>query len=386
MPQTYASASRPATANEVRAFGVRWNCWSGPCNSVRPVITFNHIRQHTMTSITALLLAPALGLADDAVQTVPTQALNDNPDNPIEITEWAVPWEESRPRDPYVDAANNRVWFVGQRDHYLAYMDLETEEFERFDLEDGDGPHNLLVADDGRVWYAGNRAMHIGVLNPETGDITRYDVPEEARDPHTMDFGLDNTIWFTAQGGNAVGRFHMETGEVEVVPMPGEGVRPYGLVVDDEGRPWFNELGTNIVATIDPDNLELREYELPREDARTRRIGLTSDGMVWWVDWAEGYVGRLNPETEEVDEWATPGGSDAGPYGMAVDSRDRIWFVESGMDPNRFVGFDPASEEFFSSTEIESGGGTVRHMVFHEPTGEIWFGTDTNNLARARVP
>jgi virginiamycin B lyase len=71
---------------------------------------------------------------------------------------------------------------------------------------------------------------------------------------------------------------------------------------------------------------------------------------------------------------------------MAVDAQDRLYFVESGVRPNRFVGFDPAAEEFFALTEIASGGGTVRHMYYHPPTREIWFGTDTNNIGRARVP
>ena len=71
---------------------------------------------------------------------------------------------------------------------------------------------------------------------------------------------------------------------------------------------------------------------------------------------------------------------------MALDHRDRIWFVEGGTQPARFVGFDPATEEFFSITELESGGGSVRHMVFHPETLTIWFGTDTNTIGRAIVP
>jgi virginiamycin B lyase len=70
---------------------------------------------------------------------------------------------------------------------------------------------------------------------------------------------------------------------------------------------------------------------------------------------------------------------------MAQDHLGRIWFVESGFQPNRFVGFDPASEVFFSIQELESGGGTVRHMFFHEPTRSVWFGTDTNTIGSARL-
>ena len=70
---------------------------------------------------------------------------------------------------------------------------------------------------------------------------------------------------------------------------------------------------------------------------------------------------------------------------MAIDHRDRIWFVETGPPQNRFVGFEPRRSEFFSITPIPSRAGAVRHMYFHEAEREIWFGTDTNNIARARV-
>ena len=33
-----------------------------------------------------------------------------------------------------------------------------------------------------------------------------------------------------------------------------------------------------------------------------------------------------------------------------------------------------------------SGGGTVRHMVYHSATRTIWFGTDTNQLGKAVIP
>ncbi|MGM0547340.1 MAG: hypothetical protein ACQEST_11545 [Bacteroidota bacterium] len=67
----------------------------------------------------------------------------------VSITEWEVRWEESRPRDPYV-APNGDVWFVGQRTHYVAEFDPDTEEFtNKFDLEDGAGPHTVIVDDEG---------------------------------------------------------------------------------------------------------------------------------------------------------------------------------------------------------------------------------------------
>ena len=45
----------------------------------------------------------------------------------VEIREWTVPWANTRPRDPIVDA-EGRVWFVGQRGNYLGMLDPETGE------------------------------------------------------------------------------------------------------------------------------------------------------------------------------------------------------------------------------------------------------------------
>ena len=304
----------------------------------------------------------------------------------VEIREWPVPWEDTRPRDPDV-APDGRVWFVGQAGHYVARLDPETGEFERYDLEDGAGPHNLIVADDGTVWYAGNRAAHIGRLDPATGEIHKIPMPEAAaRDPHTLVFDGNGDIWFTVQGGNYMGRLDVETEQVRLVKSQSESSRPYGIVVDASGTPWINLFGTNKLATIDPATFTLKEIPLERADARTRRIGLTSDGAVWYVDYARGFLGRYNPQSEAVQEWPMPNGPSARPYAMAVDAQDRIWFVETGVEPNMFVGFDPASEEFFSSTAIPSGGGAVRHMVFHEPTNSIWFGTDAGTIGRAQLP
>lgn len=302
------------------------------------------------------------------------------------IREWVVPWAGSRPRDPFVDK-NGKVWFVGQRADYVAVLDPEDGTFERFDLEPGAGPHNLLVDDEGVVWYAGNRAAHIGRLDPHSGGVTTYPMPDPAAgDPHTLVRDRAGHLWFTVQQGNYVGRLTMANGETRLIPVPTAHARPYGIVLDGKQRPWLTEFGANKLASVDPQTLALTEVVLPRDEARPRRLAAASDGSIWYVDYAEGYLGRLDPGTGGVKEWAVPGGSGGYPYGMTVDDRDRLWFVETGPDPNRLVGFDPATERFFSLTEIPSGGGTVRHMVFHRPTRTIWFGTDTNTIGRAQVP
>ena len=305
--------------------------------------------------------------------------------HPIQIEEWEVPYE-GRARDPFA-AGEDEVWFVGQRGHYLGRFTPSTGEFFKRDLPDEPGPHNLIVGSDGVVWYAGNLKGYIGRYDPETDEITQIQMPDPAvRDPHTLVFDEgEQHIWFTAQGGNFVGRLNVADHSVELVPVPTPRARPYGIKIAEDGTPWIVLLGTNKLASVNPQTLELTEHVIPAEEARPRRLEITSDGRIWYADFARGYLGVYEPQAKSFGEWALPSGEDSRPYGMASDEQDRVWVVESGVTPNLFVGFDTGSEQVVSVTEIPSGGGSVRHMHYHAPTGSIWFGTDEETLGRAVV-
>ena len=304
----------------------------------------------------------------------------------VKITEWEVPWQETRPRDPSV-AQDGTIWFVGQRGNYVANLNPATGEFKKFDLEEGTGPHTQILDDKGNVWIAGNRKAYIGRLDPKTGEIKKYPMPNpEARDPHTLALDENGNIFFTVQGGNFVGKLDTNTGDIRLVKMTTKGARPYGILVDQEGFAWFNQLGTNKVGRMEPASLEVKNYILPNEDARDRRIARTPDGYIWYTDHARGYLARLAPETGEVKEWPAPSEEESRPYALAADDKGRLWFTETGVDPVQFVGFDPKTETMFSVTEIPSGGGSIRNMVFDPKTRSIWFGTDANTIGKAEIP
>jgi len=303
----------------------------------------------------------------------------------LEIKEWEVPWEKTRPRDPYVDQ-KGRVWFCGQNGNYIAYLEPGTGEFKRFEMSKNTYPHNLIIDKEGFVWYAGNVNSHIGKLDPDNGNIEKFPMPDSAAvDPHTLVFNKDGDIWFTVQGGNFIGKLETGTGKIYLVRVSKLGSRPYGIKVDNNNRPWIVLFGTDKLATVDPTTMELEEIPLPRTNARPRRLEITSDGNIWYVDYRGGYLGRYTPENRQYKEWELPSGTSARPYGTALDDQNRIWIAETGIKPNRLVGFDTKTEEFISSTEIPSGGGSIRHMYYHPSTGEIWFGTDTNNIGKARI-
>jgi len=310
------------------------------------------------------------------------------------ITSWEVPWENTRPRDPFVDQ-DGSVWFVGQRGNYLAKLDPESGEFTHHELPEGTGPHNLIVAEDGGIWYAGNHAAHIGRLDPQTGQIRKFTMPDPgARDPHTLVFDQDGNIWFTVQHGNMIGKLDTRSGQVELVDVVTPRARPYGVVIDPYNQPWIVLFGTNKLATVEKgvlgDNIAdtAREFSLPREEARPRRLDVSSDGRVWYVDYAGGHLGVFDQRNGRFQEWLSPSGADSQPYAMAVVEAERgspqVWYVESGPSPHLLIGFDPETETFFSQTPIENSTGSTRHMMAHE--GTLWFGLDSNYITRAVLP
>lgn len=316
----------------------------------------------------------------------PVQAMPSSQQLPglLEFKEWTVPWEDSRPRDPYV-APDGTVWFVGQVGNYVARLQPDTGNMKKFDIP-GAGPHTVVVSNKGIPWYAGNKDKHIGRMNPDNGKVTQFPMPEGIKDPHTMGWTSDGKLWFTAQWSNYIAKLDTVTGDVEKIALPRENMRPYGLVVGPDDRPWIAFMGENAIGTVNPRTMTLEVIKTASKDSLIRRIGMTSDGRIWWGDNAMGHLGVYNPNTQSMQEWSTPGGESAGIYALTVDDKDRVWYVETGLQPNRFVGFDTKTESFISIDAVPSGGITIRHMVFDSASGAIWFATDANTVGRARVP
>src|SRR2546425_10330521 len=140
----------------------------------------------------ALVVGAALALALPAV--LPAQQPS--------INEWPVPWERTRPRDPYV-ASDGRVWFVGQQGHYVAVFDTTSHLFKRYDLDPGTGPHNLIGDPQGIIWFSGNLVGYIGRLDPHDGRVTRYRMPDSTiRDPRTRVFDSHGDLALPAPPGH----------------------------------------------------------------------------------------------------------------------------------------------------------------------------------------
>jgi virginiamycin B lyase len=281
----------------------------------------------------------------------------------VNIREWVVPTKGAHPHDPAV-GLDGTLWFTEQMTNKLGRLNPATGEFKEYPLVEGknSGPHGLVSDKDGNIWYTANFGGYIGKLDPQTGKITEYKMPsEKADDPHTAVFDSHGILWFTVQGGNMVGRLDPKTGKIDLKDVPTESALPYGIQIDSKGVPVFCELGTNKLASINPQSLAIAEFTLP-EGARPRRLAIAADDSVYFTDFKGGHLGRLNRGTRAVKMYASPGGADSNPYGIAITPDGFVWYSESGVHPNTIIRFDPKSETFARAT-IPSGGGVVRNMA-----------------------
>jgi virginiamycin B lyase len=282
----------------------------------------------------------------------------------VDIKEYEVPTPGSRPHDPAV-GPDGALWYTGQGANKLGRLDPKTGKFKEYPLKTpNSGPHGLTADKTGNIWFTAISGGYVGKLDPKTGSITEYRPSDGTEiDPHTPIFDHNGILWFTNEETNYVGRLDPNTGKMSLTKSPTPHAIPYGIVVTKNNLPFFCEFGTNKIASIDPNTMKIREYNLPAAGARPRRIALAPDGTIYYTDFGRGYLGHFDPARGKLlEEWASPGGSESEPYGIAITNDGEVWYSESGATPNTLVRFDPKSESF-SARPIPSGGGVVRNMV-----------------------
>jgi len=290
----------------------------------------------------------------------------------VEIKEYEVPTPKSRPHDPAL-APDGSLWYTGQGANKLGRLDPKTGEFKEYLLKTpGSGPHGLVADQEGNIWFTAISGGYLGKLDPKTGEITEYRPPDDREiDPHTPVFDHEGILWFTNEDTNYIGRLDPKTGKMSLTKVPTPHAVPYGMVILKNDTPLFCEFGTNKLATIDPKSMTIHEYRLPDASARPRRLALAPDNTIFYTDYARGYLGHFDPASGKlIKEWASPGGAESEPYGIAITNDGEVWYSESGIRPNTLVRFDPRSETF-STKPIPSGGGVVRNMVAR-PDGRLY--------------
>lgn len=164
---------------------------------------------------------------------------------------------------------------------------------------------------------------------PAQVSIMQWPLPTPGSRPHDPMVAHDGAIWWTGQLANRLGRLDPQTGQMKEYPVNPQSA-PHGLVEDKDGNVWFTGNFRGFIGKLDPRSGYVKEYPLPDPRARDpHTIVIDHDGIVWFTVQVGNFVGRLDPATGDI-KLAQPPTMNARPYGMAVNSKNQVFFVEFG--------------------------------------------------------
>ena len=170
------------------------------------------------------------------------------------------------------------------------------------------------------------------ITGPAQASITLWDVPTIGSRPHDPLATSDGAIWWTGQLANKLGRLDPKTGAIREYTLKTPHTAPHGLTEDSDGNIWFTGNNIGIIGMLDPKTGVTTEYPLPDSQARdTHTLVFDHDGILWFTVQQANRVGRLDPKTGEI-KLVTPPTPKARPYGMAVNSKNVVYFVEFGAN------------------------------------------------------
>jgi virginiamycin B lyase len=263
-------------------------------------------------------------------------------------------------------ASDGGVWYTGQRNGMLGWLDPETGRIEQVDLGPGSAPHGVISGPDGAAWVTDPGLDALVRVEPGSFQVTRYPMPAAAGDVslHTAVFDHDGVLWFTGQRG-FVGHMDPATRSIEVVPAP-RGAGPYGITVTPSNDVYVASLQQSYLGRVNREPLSIRVLKPPTPGAGVRRAWSDSKGRVWISEWDAGQLGMYDPSTDTWREWPLAGPAPMA-YAIYVDELDAVWLSDFGS--NSILRFDPVGETFlrFPST---SNPANVRQLLGRR--GEVW--------------
>ena len=167
---------------------------------------------------------------------------------------------------------------------------------------------------------------------PAKAEIRMFPVLTPGSRPHDPLATRDGAIWYTGQLSNKLGRVNTKTGEVKEYTLKTAHSAPHGLVEDKDGNIWYTGNNTGLIGKLDPKSGAVTEYKLPDPNAKdAHTLIFDHDGILWFTVQQANMLGRLDPKSGDVKLVTSPTPKSR-PYGMAVNSKNVVFFVEFGTN------------------------------------------------------
>ncbi len=243
----------------------------------------------------------------------------------------------------------------------------------------GSRPHDPMAARDGSIWWSGQLANKLGRLDPKTGTFKEYPVhPMSA--PHGLVEDKDGNVWFTGNFRGFIGKLDVKTGEVTEYKLPDPKARdPHTLVIDHNGIIWFSVQNGNFVGRLDPKSGDIKLATPPTPNARPYGMAVNSKNVVYFVEFGAPKVATID-DNMHIQEYQLPSAG-ARPRRIAISPDDKVWYTDYARG---FLGrLDPATGEV-KEWQSPSGPKSLPYGIALTK-GAIWYnesGAKPNTVVR----
>jgi virginiamycin B lyase len=191
----------------------------------------------------------------------------------------------------------------------------------------GSRPHDPMAAKDGSLWYSGQLANALGRLDPATGQVKEFKLNPQTG-PHGLTEDNDGNIWFTGNFAGLIGKLDPKTGTITEYKIPAPGAKdPHTIVRDRDGILWFSAQVANKVGRVDPKTGEIKIVTPPTPNARPYGLAVNSKNVVYFVEFGANKIATIDSKTMEIREFPLPDPA-ARPRRLAIGPDDAIWYSD----------------------------------------------------------
>jgi virginiamycin B lyase len=233
----------------------------------------------------------------------------------------------------------------------------------------GSRPHDPLATTDGTIWWTGQLANKLGRVDPKTGAIREYSLKSPHTGPHGLTEDRDGNIWFTGNATGLIGKLDPKTGLTTEYKLPDPKAKdPHTLVFDHDRILWFTVQQANMLGRLDPKTGDIKLVSPPTLRARPYGMAVNSKNVVHFVEFGSNKVATIDSKTMAIKEYVLPNAA-ARPRRIAISPDDIVWYTDFSRG---FLGrLDPATGRV---TEWQSPSGPKSEpygIVYTK--GALWY-------------
>jgi virginiamycin B lyase len=246
-------------------------------------------------------------------------------------------------------------------------------------------PHDVRTDVDGNVWYSNFVENFLGELDPKTGTNRDYPIPlaKPSFPAGSLDLEADaeGNLWLAMMFQTGLARFDIKTKTFHMFPVPAvldddamqqSMVMPAATNVD--GKVWTNDVARQSIMRLDLATGQYQRidpFEHLGQGHQHGPYGMAADAAndLYFMDFGDENVVRVDAKNGAATIYPTPTPKSR-PRRTMLDSQGKLWFAEFAA--NKLAMFDTKTERF-REWDVPTPH-TYPYDVFSDKNGELWSG------------